>query len=138
MEMNKTKKPVEGLQYVSEQYPLSAETAKIIATAKKVHQTLGPGFPEVVYQRAMELELSIDGLNFQREVNFDINYRDHIIGKLRVDFIVENILVEMKAKSAIEDIDFAQTMSYLKVSGAKVALLLNFGSAKLGIKRLIN
>jgi len=76
-------------------------------------------------------------LDFAREVEIDIHYKEAKIGHIRVDFVVEDVLVEIKAKSALEPVDVSQTLSYLKASGYQVALLLNFGTSKLGIKRLI-
>ena len=129
-------------EYVNEDYPLSALTGKVIAAAKEVHSTLGPGFMEVIYQRALALELPAHGLEGSREVWIDIHYKGHHIGKKRVDFVIGDrfgdVMVEIKAKSSFEDRDFVQTLSYLKASGFKVGLLLNFGSRQLGIKRLAN
>jgi len=124
-------------QYVREEYPLSEVTARIIKAAKEVHQELGPGFEELIYQRALALELPIHGLDFSREVWIDVHYKGEKIGRKRVDFIVEDVLVEIKAKAALEEVDFVQTLSYLKASGYKAALLLNFGAKRLEIKRIV-
>ncbi len=124
-------------QYVRKGYPLSEVTAKIIAAAKVVHSDLGPGFEEVIYQRALALELPVHGLEYSRECWIDIHFRGTKIGTKRIDFIVDEVMVEIKARSALEDADFVQTLSYLKASGYKVALLLNFGAKALQIKRLI-
>jgi GxxExxY protein len=123
--------------YVKEEYPHSAITSNIIAAAKEVHRVLGPGYQEVIYQRALVLELPAHGLEFEREVWMDVNYKGEKIGKKRVDFIIEDVMVEIKAKGTIEDVDIIQTLSYLKASGLEVGLLLNFGAKTLGIKRLI-
>lgn len=125
-------------QYVRKEYPLSDVTARIIAAAKKVHGELGPGYRELVYQRALALELPIHDLEFSREVGIDVHYRGAKVGHKRVDFIVDRVLVEIKAKASLEDVDFVQTLSYLKASGYIVALLLNFGARELGIKRIIH
>jgi GxxExxY protein len=124
--------------FVKPEYPLSDVTAKIIAAAKQVHRYLGPGFEEVIYQRALSLELQAQGLEFSREVWIDVQYRDVNVGKKRVDFIVEGVMVEIKAKSELEDVHFVQALSYLKASGYRVGLLLNFGASRLQIKRLAN
>jgi GxxExxY protein len=124
-------------QYVREEYPLSEETGKIIKAAKEVHKELGPGFEEVIYQRALALEFPTHGLDFSREVWIDVHYKGAKVGRKRVDFIVDEVLVEIKAKAALEDVDFVQTLSYLKASGYKVALLLNFGAKQLEIKRIV-
>jgi GxxExxY protein len=125
-------------QYVKAEYPLSDETARIIAAAKEVHRELGPGFEEVIYQRALAREFPAHDLEFSREVWIDIYYKGEKVGRKRVDFIVQGVIVEIKAKAALEPVDFVQTLSYLKASGYKVGLLLNFGASKLEIKRLVN
>ncbi len=124
--------------YIKPEYPLSEHTGRIIAAAKEVHHALGPGFEEVIYQRALALELPAHGLDHSREVWIDVHYKDQVIGRKRVDFVIEGIMVEIKAKAMIEDVDVIQTLSYLKASGFKVGLLLNFGTKSLGIKRLVN
>jgi len=123
--------------YVKEEYLHSAITSKIIGAAKEVHRILGPGFMEVIYQRSLALELPVFGLEFEREVWMDVMYKDRKVGKKRVDFVIEDVMVEIKAKGAIEEVDIVQTLSYLKASGFQVGLLLNFGTKALGIKRLI-
>ena len=125
-------------QYVKEKYPLSDVTARIIAAATEVHKELGAGFEEVVYQRSLALELAAHDLEFGREVWIDVHYKGEKVGRKRVDFMIEEVLVEIKAKAQLEPVDFVQTLSYLKASGYKVALLLNFGAPKLQIKRLVN
>jgi len=125
-------------QYVKDEYPLSDVTARIIAAATEVHRTLGPGFEEVIYQRALALELPAHNLEFSREVWIDVHYKGERVGRKRVDFVIDEVMVEIKAKSALEDVDFVQALSYLKASGYKVGLLLNFGAGKLQIKRLVN
>lgn len=116
-------------------YPLSGLTSRIIACAIEVHKTLGPGFEEVFYQRALHRELMAAGLEASREVDIRVCYKDLVLGKKRIDFVVENCLVEIKAKYAIEAVDVVQTVSYLKASGYPVALLINFGGPKIEIKR---
>jgi len=125
-------------QYVKDDYPLSDVTARIIAAATEVHRTLGPGFEEVIYQRALALELPAQDLEFSREVWIDVTCKGAKVGRKRVDFVIDEVMVEIKAKSTLEDVDFVQALSYLKASGYKVGLLLNFGARKLQIKRLAN
>jgi GxxExxY protein len=127
-----------GRQYVKEEYPLSDVTGRIIAAGFQVHGALGPGFREVVYQRALALELPAHDLDFSREVEIDVLYKGQKVGRQRVDFVVDEVLVEIKAKAALEPVDFVQTLSYLKASGYKVGLLMNFGGRKLEWKRLAN
>jgi len=123
--------------YVREEYTLSEVTSRVIKTAKEVHKELGPGFQEVIYQRALALEFPAHGLEFSREVWMDVHYKGTKVGRKRVDFIVDGVMVEIKAKVALEDVDFVQTLSYLKASGYTVALLLNFGAKQLEIRRLV-
>ena len=125
-------------QYVKAGYPLSDVTARIIAAAHEVHRELGPGFEEVIYQRALARELPAHNLEFSREVWIDVHYKGEKVGRKRVDFIVDQVMAEIKAKAALESVDFVQTPSYLKASGYKVGLLLNFGAQKLEVKRLVN
>jgi GxxExxY protein len=104
----------------------------------EVHRQLGPGFEEVIYQRALALELPAHGLEFSREAWIDVYYKTQEIGHKRVDFVINEVLAEIKAKAKLEEVDFVQTLSYLKASGYKVGWLLNFGSAKVEIKRVAN
>jgi GxxExxY protein len=124
--------------YVRPEYPHSELTAKIIACAQEVHKTLGPGFQEVFYQRALQKELLAVGLDSKREVWITVYYKGEKLGRKRVDFIVEVVMVETKAKAKLEDVDYVQTLSYLKATDYEVALLINFGGEKLEVRRLIN
>jgi GxxExxY protein len=125
-------------QYVKPEYPLSEVTSRILAAATRVHRTLGPGFEEVIYQRALALELQAQGLDYSREVWIDVIYRDVKVGSKGVDFLIENVMVEIKARSELLDVDFVQALSYLKASGYKVGLLINFGAPQLLVRRLAN
>lgn len=125
-------------EYVDDSYTASATTALIIAAALEVHRTLGPGFQEVIYQRALALELPAHGVECEREVCIDVLYKGRHVGHRRVDFVAAGVMVELKAKAALEDVDFVQTLSYLKASGFPVGLLLNFGGRRLEIRRLAN
>lgn len=125
-------------QHVKPEYPHSALTAKIIAAAQEVHRTLGPGFEEVFYQRAMSKEVQASGQEHAREVWIDVFYKGEKLGRKRVDFVIDVCMVETKAKAALEPVDFVQTLSYLKASGYEIGLLINFGGPKLEVKRLIN
>ncbi len=112
-------------------------TEAILGAAFEVHTTLGPGFEETIYQRALAREFAVRNLDAAREVWLDIRYKGEIVGRKRVDFLVEGIMLEIKAKSEFEPQDFVQAISYLKATGSTIGLLLNFGSAKLEYKRLI-
>jgi GxxExxY protein len=128
--------------HVDSRYPLSSLTSSIIAAAQEVHRTLGPGFQEVIYQRALAKEVPAHGLAYSREAWIDVLYKGDKVGRKRVDFIIGDstgdVLVEIKAKAALEDVDRVQALSYLKASGHRVGLLLNFGGRVLGINRLAN
>ncbi|MBN2550260.1 MAG: GxxExxY protein [Anaerolineales bacterium] len=125
-------------RYVKDEYPFSEITGRIIGAAQRVHLGLGSGFMEVIYQRALALELHADHLAFEREVWMDVRYRDQVVGHKRVDFVIEGVMVEIKAKAEIADADIIQTISYLKASNFEIGLLLNFGTKKLEIKRFIH
>jgi|SRR5215831_3590212 len=114
-------------------------TGQIIGCAMKVHRYFGPGFPEVVYKRALTIELDKIPLSYSLETERDIFYEDQMIGKRRLDLLVEqNILVELKALIEIDRSCFAQIINYLRVFNIQVGLLLNFGSASLQFKTSIN
>jgi GxxExxY protein len=114
-------------------------TQKIIGAAMEVHKTLGNGFQEVIYQRALEIEMHTMGLNYQREYEMDIFYKKERIGGRRVDFFVENcIMVELKALIQMEDVHLAQAMNYLEAYNVEIGLLINFGAKSLQFKRVHN
>jgi GxxExxY protein len=114
-------------------------TSKIIGCAMRVHSALGNGFQEVIYQRALEIELKSEGISFQREFEMYIFYREQHIGTRRVDFFVEGaIMVELKAVIQLEDIHLNQGINYLEAYNLKTGLLINFGSNSLTFKRLNN
>ena len=105
----------------------------------KVHNTLGNGFQEVIYQRAMAIELGRAGAEFAREVEMQIYYDGQEIGTRRVDFLVEGkILVELKALTQLEEVHLAQALNYLEAFDLEIGLLVNFGTKKLEFKRLTN
>ncbi|MGN6395848.1 MAG: GxxExxY protein [Mucilaginibacter sp.] len=114
-------------------------TSKIIGCAMRVHSTLGNGFQEVIYQRALELEMALGELGFAREMEMPIFYRGTQIGTRRVDFYVEDeVMVELKAIVELEDVHLAQAINYLEAYNIKIGLLINFGSKSLQFKRLLN
>ena len=105
----------------------------------KTHSTLGNGFQEVIYQRALAIEFSDAGLEFSREHEMSIMYKDQQIGTRRVDFFIEDkIMVEIKAVIKLEDVHLAQAMNYLEAYDLEIGLLLNFGAKSLGFKRVHN
>ncbi len=112
-------------------------TYKIIGCAMKVHATLGNGFQEVIYQRALKIEMEKQGLSFQRELEMPLFYDNQPIGSRRVDFLVENqVIVELKAVIQLEAVHLAQGLNYLVAYKVDKGLLLNFGAQSLEIKRL--
>lgn len=112
---------------------------KIIGCAMRVHSALGNGFQEVIYQRAMEIEMADCGISFSREYEMPVYYKKQQIGTRRVDFLVEeNISVELKAIISLEDVHLAQAINYLEAYDLEVGLLINFGDKSLDFKRLNN
>jgi len=113
-------------------------TGRIIGAAFEVHKILGCGFQEVIYQRALALEMRNRNLSFDRELEHDVVYKEHTIGSRRIDFVVnEKVIVELKATAVLDDAHVAQTLNYLKLYHQEVGLLINFGSKSLTFKRLI-
>jgi len=105
----------------------------------KVHSTLGNGFQEVIYQRALEIEFRKAGLGYKREMEMTIFYDDEDIGTRRVDFFVEDVvMVELKALILLEEVHLAQAMNYVEAYKMKIGLLINFGSKSLQFKRVHN
>ena len=123
-----------------EEYKHSDLTHKIIGCAMQVHSFLGCGFPEVIYQKALAIELAKASLNFTRELEVPIFYKDTIepIGARRVDFLVEGIvLVELKALCELNDLHINQILNYLKAYKMEIGLLLNFGEKSLKYRRFV-
>lgn len=124
---------------INDAYKYSHSSAKVIGHAMAVHKELGNGFQEVIYQRALEVEMNIAGLTFIREFEMPIFYRDQPIGTRRVDFLVEKVWsVELKAINALEATHFAQAINYLEAFNLEVGLLINSGEQSLKISRLLN
>jgi GxxExxY protein len=114
-------------------------TYSIIGCAMKVHNNLGNGFQEVVYQRCLAIELDKLNIKFTRELEQDIFYDDMLVGTRRVDFIVENsLLIEIKARINLEDVHLAQSKNYLTAFDLKKGLLINFGARSLQYKLIFN
>jgi len=114
-------------------------TKRIIGCAMTVHSLLGNGFQEVIYQRALEIEMTSEGLNFEREKEMPVKYKNYVIGTRRVDFFVEEkIMVELKALIKLEDVHLAQAKNYLEAYDMEVGLLINFGARSLEFKRIFN
>jgi len=125
--------------FVDSSYQLSELTGKIIGCSMEVHKVLGNGFQEVIYQRALAIEMTTQDIEFFREHEMPIVYKGQTIGKRRVDFFVNNkVMVELKAISKLEDVHLAQAINYLEAYELNIGLLINFGARKLEFKRLMN
>jgi GxxExxY protein len=114
-------------------------TKRIIKCAMQVHSALGNGFQEVIYQRALAIEMELESLAFIREMEMPVFYRNIQIGTRRVDFFVEEkIMVELKAIINLEDVHLSQAMNYLEAYKMQVGLLINLGARSLQFKRIHN
>ena len=123
---------------VDERYPESELTGRIIGCAIEVHKILGNGFQELIYQRALKIEMSNQNLEFSREHEMEIFYKGEIVGTRRVDFFVEGkIMVELKAVIQLENVHLAQAINYLEAYNMQIGLLINFGSQSLQFKRVM-
>ena len=112
---------------------------KIIGAAIEVHRELGPGFLENIYEEALKVELSEHDFHFDAQKEIIIEYLAVVVGLHRLDLVVENtVIVELKAVKELTDIHFAQLRSYLKATGLKVGLLLNFSKPTLEVRRVVN
>ena len=124
---------------IKAEYKYSELTGKIIGCAMEVHNYLGNGFQEVIYQRALDYEMKLQGLEFSREHEMPVFYKDVQVGTRRVDFLVENkISVELKALIQLEPVHLAQAINYLEAYNLEIGLLINFGSMRLDFHRLEN
>jgi GxxExxY protein len=124
---------------MSENFKYKEITGSIIGAAMIVHKTLGNGFQEVIYQRAMEIELTLFNLEYKREFVMPIYYRGTHIGTRRVDFLIMDLIsVEIKAVIKLEDVHLGQAINYLEAYNLEIGLLINFGSKSLEFKRLLN
>ncbi len=114
-------------------------THKIIGCAMTVHSAIGSGFQEIIYQRALDVEMEIQNLSFLREMEMEVFYKNIEVGKRRVDFFVEQvIMVELKALAKLDDLHVTQIMNYCQVYNFPFGLLLNFGGRYLEFKRVYN
>ena len=124
---------------INKNYKYSELTGRIIGCAMRVHSALGNGFQEVIYQRAMVIEMGDEGIEFSREHEMPVYYKNQHIGTRRVDFLVEEkISVELKALINLEDVHLAQAINYLEAYDLEVGLLINFGARSLEYRRLVN
>ena len=121
------------------EYQFEELSNQIIGAAIRVHKELGPGFLESIYEEALKVELSQNGLDFASQMEIQIKYLEVPVGLHRLDLLVQNeVIVELKAVKELADIHFAQLRSYLKATGMKVGLLLNFSKPTLEVRRVVN
>jgi len=112
-------------------------TDKIIGLFFEVHNVLGCGFLEKVYESALAIEFEGNGIDFVRQAPLNVLYNGEIVGEYFADFIVGDVVVEIKSKCSLDAVDDAQLINYLKASGKKVGLLVNFGREKVEFKRRV-
>lgn len=111
---------------------------EVIGFAIKIHKTLGPGFIEKIYAKALAYELEKNKIKFAREKTIKVKYEDMFLGEHRLDFIIEDeIILETKAVYEINNFHMAQTLSYLKATNKRLGLILNFSRSKIEIKRVV-
>ncbi len=114
-------------------------THQIIGCAMEVHNQMGNGFQEVVYQRALSIEFSLQGLSFVRELEMPLEYKGESVGSRRVDFFVEDlVMVEIKAIQNLEGVHKAQAINYCEAYNIADGLLINFGAERLQYHRVFN
>lgn len=117
--------------------PYDELTYQIIGLAMTVHSELGPGLPEEMYKKALIVLMDTDKVGYDREWPIEVRFRDRVLGIFKLDFVVEHkVIVEAKAIAMLAPIHEQQTITYLAASGLEVALLINFGAARLEYKRL--
>ena len=114
-------------------------TERIIACCFKVHSELGPGFPEKIYHNALKMVIKEEGLEYESEKEYEVHFQNKKIGKFRLDLVIKNkVIVELKAISGNFPVVFEyQLLSYLKASGIKIRLLINFGNKSCYVRRLM-
>lgn len=123
---------------INEKYKYSELTSKVIGCAIEVHKVLGNGFQEIIYQRALAIEMESQGIGFAREFEIPTYLKDTEIGTGRVDFLIENkVMLELKAVIKLEDVHLAQAINYLEAYQLEDGLLINFGSRSLEFKRVM-
>jgi GxxExxY protein len=124
---------------IKSEYKHSEITEIVIGCAMKVHNSLGKGFPEIIYQRAFLIELNKTSLSIEREIEQVVYYEEQIVGKRRVDFLInKTILVEVKAISELDNSCINQILNYIEAFNLEIGLLINFGKDRLEFKRYTN
>lgn len=112
---------------------------QIMQAVFEVHNTLGPGFVESVYEEALAHEFDLRHIPFERQKEITVYYKQHVVGRHRLDLVVEDkIILELKAVSTLTDVFKQQVLSYLKTTGLKLAILINFGTTRVEYTRIVN
>lgn len=126
-------------QMDTDELGLNAITERIIGCSFTVANTLGHGFLEKVYENSLAFELRRNGLVVETQKILDVHYRDIVVGEYVADLLVEGlVLVELKAIKEFDDVHLAQCLNYLKATGLQLCLLINFGTPKIRIKRIVS
>ena len=112
---------------------------RVMEIVFEVHNTLGPGFLESLYEEALSYEFALRGIPFERQKDIRVTYKGQVIGKHRLDLVVDGkIILELKAVSELNDVFRQQLLSYLKASGLRLGILINFGTPRVECKRIVN
>lgn len=128
----------EVLYKTQENFPLKLESFEIIGICMEVHRILGKGLLEIVYKDAIEYELRLRNIPYSREKKYEVKYKDVILPHcFYADFIINNIIVEIKAQNGIVEEQYSQIINYLTISKCPIGLLINFGENSLKFKRFI-
>jgi GxxExxY protein len=126
------------MSFIKSEYRNSKLTGTIIGCAFEVYNELGMGFPEKIYQRSLDLVLNEKRLRVDRERTIPVYFKGELIGKRRLDFVINNkVVIEVKARPYLHESDFIQLKNYLKITGIEIGLLMNFGSSSLQFRRCI-
>ena len=121
-----------------EHFPMKEETFEIIGICMEVHRILGKGLLEIVYKDAIEHELKLKGTTYEREKKYEIEYKGIILPHFFVaDFVINGIVVEIKAQNGISSDQYAQIINYIRISNSEIGLLINFGESSLKFKRFV-
>lgn len=114
-------------------------SSRVIAAAIDVHKQLGPGFLESVYEQALKVALAKRSIALEQQKQVEVRFENVLVGVHVLDLMVEGrLVIELKAIKELDDVHYAQLRSYLRATGAKVGLLMNFNSPTLVVKRLVN
>ena len=125
-------------QINSDESKLNELSEKVIGAAFEVSNILGVGFLEKVYENALNVELGLRGLQAQQQAPLKVYYKDELVGDYFADILVENeVIIELKTVKEFDDIHIAQCLNYLKITGLKLCLLINFSKPRVEIKRIV-